>query len=705
MEIMDEKTMPAKYGFQPCQIIDYKGLRGDVSDNLPGIAGVGDVTATKLIQQYGDFESIVKAAATMTSKVGQAIIANQEMGRECYHLAKMKTDVKLPFSLNDLRYSGYDFASVNDFCQKYELKQFQNRLPIALKRGGEQTVKVIPKIVSSFAGISLPSEIGVTIDTDEEDYHDSPIEGIAVSDGVRTYYERAEDLGKDVAIQAVLKDGEVRKCVYDGKLIEVALNRLGLSIEGIQFDVLLAAYLLDSSLTGSSKLVYASLGVDLEPGQPEVPSLLETINPQKEAMKSFYALALRSKAEKSLKSVDAYKLFTEIEMPLSRVLAKMEIEGFPLDKGKLKEIGAAFQAKLSQLELEIYDLAGARFNIASPAQVADLLFDQMHLADSKSKSTSVDVLNSLKDKNPIVGKILDYRKYAKLMGTYINGLAPHVKKDGMIHTCFNQAQTTTGRLSSSNPNLQNISTRDEEARMIRKAFHYAESGISMLSLDYGQIELRLLAALSGCQAYIDVFNSDADVHTETAKKIFHTDNVTQLMRRRAKAVNFAIIYGTTVYGLADQIGGTTKEAQDMIRTFYEAYPEVGKYLNSVISDVETKGYVTTMFGRRRYLRDVTDPNYAKREAAKRAALNAPVQGSAADLIKIAMIEIDKLLTEGGYKTKMVLQIHDELIFRIPDEEIEELTPKLKHIMVTAIKLPVKLTVEGSVGKSWFDAKE
>jgi len=704
MEVMDDKTMMEKFGFAPLQIIDFKGLRGDASDNLPGIPGVGDKTAVKLIQEYGTFDKIVEAAKTMESKVGQSIRENESLGRECYKLATIKTDVPLPFKLEDLLYAGYDFPSVNDFAQKYELKQFLSRLPITLKRGGEGQKEIVVQTISSIKGLAFPHKIGIALDIDEDIYHDAPIEGIAISDGANAFYETFDDMVKDEGLKTILGDASFEKCVYDGKLIKVALNRFGIAFEGIGFDILLAAYLLDSSLSDSASLVYSSFGVDISSQDEENPSLFEVGHPRRLGKMAYFALALEDKAFLSLKSVDAYKLYSEIEKPLSLVLAKMEIEGFPLDLKTLNGIGDGFKEKIQNLEKEIFALAGAPFNVSSPRQVADLLFGKMHLADPKSMSTSVEVLNSLKDKDPIVAKILEHRKYSKLVGTYIDGLAPHIKKDGKIHTSFNQAQTTTGRLSSSNPNLQNISARDEEGKLIRKAFFYPEPGYQILSLDYGQIELRILAALSHCQAYIEVFNEDRDVHTETAKKIFHTEEVTPLMRRRAKAVNFAVIYGTTVYGLADQIGGTTKEAQEIIRSFYLSYPEVGSYLNSIINDVEHNGFVTTMFGRRRYLRDITDTNYAKREAAKRAALNAPVQGSAADLIKIAMLHIDEFLQKGHFKTQMVLQIHDELLFKVPDEEASIVTDKLKDLMIHAVDLPVKLTVEGGIAKTWYDTK-
>lgn len=703
MELLDEAGMKEKFGLTPRQIIDYKGLRGDDSDNLPGIPGVGDKTAVKLIQQYGSFQAIMEASKTMSGKIGESLRANADQGYQCYRLATIKTDVALPFKLEDLLYHGYDFASVNDFAQKYELKQFLSRLPVSLKKGSAQTKDLVVKEVSSFQDVNLPKALGIALDIDFEEYHDAPLQGIAVSDGETIYYEDEENLLQDESFKKILASPLYQKKVYDGKATLYALHSRGIEVQGISDDVLLAAYLLDSSVKSDPALVYSSFGVDVS--SDEEMSLLSSKQPKMTGLMAFQALRLADKIKENLLSVDAYKLYSEIEMPLMVVLAKMEIAGFPLHQDVLAAFGKTFTEKKDTLQEEIYALSGEKTNLNSPKQLADLLYTKMGLKGPKDGSTSVEALSELKDENPIIGKILDYRKYAKLLGTYVEGLVPHIKSDGKIHSYFNQAQTSTGRLSSSSPNLQNISVRDEEAKEIRKAFYYDDPKISLLSLDYGQIELRIMAALSRCQAYIDVFNSDRDVHTETAKRIFHTEEITPLMRRRAKAVNFAIIYGTTVYGLAEQIGGTPKEAEGIIRSFYLSYPEVGEYLNEVIHDAETKGYVTTMFGRRRYLREVNDPNYAKREAARRAALNAPVQGSAADLIKIAMVKIDRYLSQNKLRTTMVLQIHDELIFAVPEEELERVKKDIAEIMVSAVSLPVKLTVEAGVGHSWFDAKD
>lgn len=704
MDLVTQGNMKEKFGFEPLQIIDFKGLRGDSSDNLPGIPGVGDKTAVKLINEYGSFEKILEVAPTQKGKVWQSIVENASLGRQCYHLATIVTDASLPFTLEDLEYHGYRFEEVNAFANKYELKQFLSRLPLSLKIGAKEKKEIVEKEIESFQGVSLSAPLGVALDLDFNEYHDEKPLGIAISSDGEVFYESIENFLKDRLIQKILEEPSFEKNVYDGKATIYALHSLGVELKGIKNDLLLAAYLLDSSITSNPSLVYSSFGVDIDV-EEEGMSLLSSGKRKTTMRMAYYANELVDKAINSLKSVDAYRLYSEVEMPLMLVLAKMEIEGFPLHKEVLEDYGREFAAKRNHWQNEVYRLAGKEFNINSPKQVGEVLFDDLKLRNPKKGSTSVEVLTELQHDHPVIPAILTYRKYAKLMSTYIEGLEPFIKEDGHIHSYFNQAQTSTGRLSSSSPNLQNISARDEEGAQIRKAFYYDDPDVVMLSLDYHQIELRILAALSSCKKYIDVFNSGRDVHTETAKMIFHVEEVDSLMRRRAKAVNFAIIYGTTVFGLAQQIDASWEVAKEVIRNFYLSYPEVGDYLNRIIHDAETKGYVTTMFGRRRYLREINDSNYMKREAARRAALNAPVQGSAADLIKLAMVQVDRFLSENKLKTKMVLQIHDELLFRVPKDELDFVKENVTKIMENAIQLPVKLTVEAGVGHSWYEAKD
>ena len=383
----------------------------------------------------------------------------------------------------------------------------------------------------------------------------------------------------------------------------------------------------------------------------------------------------------------------------------MEIEGFPLNIKALDEFGDVYKSKLKDIEQEIYELAGEKFNVASSKQTADILFNKLGLPSNRKGSTSVDNLKELIDKHPIVSKILEYRKYFKLISTYVEGLKPHVYEDGKIHANFNQALTQTGRLSSSNPNLQNISIRDEEGKAIRKAFYYPNQEYEILSLDYSQIELRILAHLSGCENLKKVFESNEDIHSATAKKVFNLEGEpTALQRRKAKAVNFGIIYGISDWGLSDQLEIPLAESRAIISNFYNAFPEVNDFFKNIVAEALKNGYVSTMMGRRRYLRELHDSNYQVREFAKRAAMNAPIQGSAADLIKLAMINVEKALKDAKLKTKMVLQIHDELIFKVPKEEKEIAYQIVKEQMTHAMNLSVPLEVDGGFGLSWYDCK-
>lgn len=705
---MTPEKMQEVYGFPPKAIIDFKGLRGDSSDNLPGIPGVGDKRATSLIQEYGDFDAILSAAkeGKIKGKLGTSIADNEAMGRLCYELATIKTDVELSMGLEDFLYRGYSLEEIRAFAERFELKTLLSRLPkeFALV-GSSAKEEPLPERENGPLPSSFPRRIGLAFDLDEEDYHSAPILGIGVAFGGKRYSLSPEEAKANEAFLSCLRDPEIAKDVYDGKKILIGAKRLGIEIQGIAFDLLLASHLLTANGSSKADDLLAYFGKILPEEQT---GLFEEARPERSSSLAFYALSLRESALKKLEESGEKALFEDVEMPLSAVLAEMECEGFPLDKALLNEIGDSFRSKKDALEAELIALAGHPFNPASPKQVAALLYDELGLKGPKSRSTSVETLSSLLPAHPLVGKILEYRKYAKLVGTYIDGLLPHAKEDGKIHTIFHQALTATGRLSSSNPNLQNISTRDEESKEIRKAFHYPDGQFEILSLDYAQIELRLLAHLSSCPSYRDIFLSGRDLHEETARKIFNLspeEAVPGELRRKAKAINFAIVYGTTPFGLSEQIGCSPAEASRIIASFYRAYPEILSFLQRCTAQGEKEGYVTTILGRRRYLPELKDGNYMRREAAKRMAMNAPVQGSAADLIKVAMIRAQRLLKDGGYRSKMVLQIHDELLFAVKKEERDELLPKLKEAMEQALPLSVKLSVDGYCGPSWYDAKD
>lgn len=691
------------YGFEPLQIIDYKGLRGDTSDNLPGIPGIGEKTAVKLIEQYGSFDNIVANVDKISGKIGESIKNNIEIGTISRDLAIIQTNIELPFSLDDTIYHGYEFNKINEFSTKYGLKQLMNKISPKWKISDLSETQIEVKTVSSFSSIKLEGILGINIDMDG-DYSDAEILGISIYNGEENYYINIEDAKNDETLLNALKNKDIKKRCFDYKAIKVALNRYDIEINGLEFDLLIASYLIDSSLKNDPIQVMHLYSIDLGSEKTEM-SLFSSNNPVFTAKIGFFSYQLASKVKEELEKHDALKLYNEVEIPLTNTLADMEIEGFPLDKNKLDEFGNEFKKKLEQIQAEIWALAGAEFNISSPRQVADIIYNRIGLKGNRKMSTSVDNLKELIDEHPIIEKILEYRKYFKLITTYIDGLKPHIREDHKIHAHFNQALTATGRLSSSNPNLQNISVRDEEGKMIRQAFYYPEEDVEILSLDYSQIELRILAHLSKCDKLKQIFISGEDIHTATAKSVFKVDgDPSPLQRRKAKAVNFGIIYGISDWGLADQIDISPKEAHNIIETFYESFPEIKNFFINIVEEAKKNGYVSTLLGRRRYLREINDSNYQVREFAKRAAMNAPIQGTAADLIKIAMIKVDNALKEGNYRSKMVLQIHDELIFKVYKEEKEAIYQLVKNIMEHALDIDIPLEVDGGFGKDWYSAK-
>ena len=703
---MTPELVKETYGFEPLQIIDYKGLRGDSSDNLPGIPGIGEKTAVKLIEEYGNFDNIIAHASEIKGKVGEAILANQEIGRISRDLAIIKTDIKLPFTIEDTIYQGYSFKNINEFCQKYGLKQFLMKVSPKWKMNDE-SINLDVVNVSSFKDIELPKDIGIALDFENyDDYYRSEVFGLAISDKKHHYYISLQDAKKDGTLLSILKDTNYHKYCFDYKSIKVALSNNGITIDGLTFDILIASYLIDTTVKNKPESIMNIYGVDIIVDEQDNDlSLFTSENPKYVAQIAYYSLYLSSKVKAELVKISTYELFENVELPLIDTLANLEIEGFPLDTKVLDDFGNVYKEKVDAIEQEIFDLAGEKFNISSSKQTADILYNKLGLPSNRKSSTSIDYLKDLVDKHPIVSKILEYRKYYKLISTYVEGLKPHVYEDGKIHACFNQALTQTGRLSSSNPNLQNISIRDEEGKAIRKAFYYPNHEYEILSLDYSQIELRILAHLSNCPGLKSVFESDEDIHSATAKKVFNLQGEpTPLQRRKAKAVNFGIIYGISDWGLSEQLEIPVNESRAIINNFYAAFPEVNTFFKEIIDNAQKDGYVSTMLGRRRYLRELHDSNYQVREFAKRAAMNAPIQGSAADLIKIAMISAEKALKEAGLKTKMVLQIHDELIFKVPKEEKEKAYQIIKDQMTKAMDLSVPLEVDGGFGESWYACK-
>ncbi len=707
IKIMNKESLFNDMGLTPDQIRDYKGLMGDPSDNIKGIPGVGEKTAIKLLQQYYSLEGIIEAMKNEKSKLAQKIIDNQDLGKFCKHIATIDTDVPLPFTLEDLEYSGYDFNELSSFYTKEEFYSLLKKLkPNSKKRNinktAEKSIKFEKMLISSFK--DLPNNISTfVLDYNQTNYHHANVNNVIFADDKNVYIYDYSLAKKDKDFINFITNEKIKKATFDSKAMYVLLNKDHIQLNGITFDLLLASYLLDSSLANDPITVCAYFGKNILSNDQ-----LTLFDDNSSTCNLTYVInSIKDEVIESLKEIDCYDLYNNIELKLAIVLAKMEIEGFPLNKEALNIINEKYKIILNELTEKIDELAGVKINLSSPKQVADLLFNKLMLPSNKKQSTSIEILNNIKHLHPIVPLLIEYRKYSKLISTYTSGLSDYIFPDGKIHALFNQALTTTGRLSSSEPNLQNISVRDEEGKLIRKAFFYDEDNLSLLSLDYSQIELRLLSHMANVSLLIKAFNEGKDVHEQTAREIFNIPNdeeVPSNLRRKAKTVNFGIVYGISDWGLAEQLSCPIQEAKTIINNFYLVYPEIKTYFDNVIEFANKNNYVTTLFKRRRYILELNSDNYQTREFGKRAAQNAPIQGTAADLIKMAMIKIDEEITKQQLKSKLILQIHDELIFKIYPEEKEIMYNLVKSTMENIYPLKVKLEVDGSCAKTWYDCK-
>jgi len=702
---MTPTTFKDNYGFDPIQILDYKGLRGDSSDNLKGIPGIGDKTATNLIINYGSLENILEHKDEQSKKIKENLTEYAELGLTCKELAKLCLDYPLKFDLKEFVYRGYKFNNINEFSNHYEFKNLVNKLPMKFRLSEESALKNLQIQKVNDIPSLFPKDIGISIDFPKGNYHYSNIYGIAVSFEENTYYIEAKNIKKATNLLNLLKDENIKKYCFDFKATKYLLNNIEIELNGPFFDILLATYLLQSSIKNDPIDVFSYYNLDFSPFLNKEILLFEVGNVNLSSYISYYSLNLYPQIKESLISQNQYDLLTEIELPLANCLEEMEKEGFPISIQDLAYFRDYFFNLMEEAKRNVYRYAGHDFNINSTKELSNVLYNELKLKDNKKHSTSVEYLNELKDTHPIINQILEYRKYSKLISTYIDGIIPHIGEDRKIHATFNQTQTQTGRLSSSEPNLQNISVRNEDTKMIRKCFYYEDPSLNILSLDYSQIELRVLASLSTCKAMIDVFNSDEDIHSTTAKLIFSLNREpTDEERRKAKAVNFGIVYGISDYGLSEQLSISFSEAKEIIKAFNNKFPEIKAYLNNVVEETKQKGYSTTIFNRRRYFPEFNSTNYALREFAKRAAMNAPIQGSAADIIKIATIKVNKILKENNFKAKIINQIHDELILKVSDDEKDKVLEIVKKTMENCVNLKVKLKVNGGYAKTWFDAK-
>jgi DNA polymerase I len=714
------ETIKEKYGLTPKQIIDMKGLMGDSSDNIPGVPGIGEKTAIKLLKEFGSIEDLLESIDKVSGqKLKEKLTEHREQAIMSKQLATIERNAPVEVSLKDLEYHGYDVQKVIEIFKELGFNSLLQKLETNTPEQEKTLTKIDFEIVNEINENMLPQEAVLLVEVFEENYHQADIIGFAVVHENGKYFIPTEVAFQSQVFKQWLTNESMKKTVFDGKKATVALKWNGIDLKGIDFDVLIASYILnpaestediasiakqkDYHEVQSDETVY---GKGAKRQIPEQQVLAEHL-----VRKATALFHLKDTFIRELKENEQYELFTDLEMPLSFILADMEYTGVKVDVERLKEMGEELAQKLNELEEKIYELAGEKFNINSPKQLGVILFDKLQLPVIKKTktgySTSADVLEKLADHHEIVSEILHYRQLGKLQSTYIEGLLKVVNKDTLkVHTKFNQALTQTGRLSSTDPNLQNIPIRLEEGRKIRQAFVPSEEGWVIFAADYSQIELRVLAHIANDENLIDAFNKDLDIHTKTAMDVFHVkeNEVTPNMRRQAKAVNFGIVYGISDYGLSQSLGITRKEAAKFIERYFESFPGVKAYMEEIVQSAKQKGYVTTLLHRRRYIPEITSRNFNVRSFAERTAMNTPIQGSAADIIKKAMIDMAKRLKEENLKARLLLQVHDELILEAPESEIEKLEKIVPEVMENAVELKVPLKVDYAYGPTWYDAK-
>ena len=694
-----------KTGLTPEQFIDLKGLMGDSSDNYPGVTKVGEKTALKLLQEWGSIDNLYENIDSLKkSKMKENLIADREMAFLSRTLATIDTKSPIEIDLADTLIKPVDTAELIKFYDEMGFAQFKAKLETA----EADEVSLSFKVVEDATDILVDKDDFFYIEILNENYHKEDIIGFAWGNEEKVFVSKNTKL---------LKNFPFPENTYDFKKNKVLLHRLGIELPTAKYDSMLAKYLISTTEDNKVETIgrlfankYISTdeevyGKGAKRRIPEDEILFKHLAGKIHVLATTKAVMIQN-----LEENEQYHLLTEMELPLANVLAKMEIAGIAAEVSTLEEIGAANQKLIADLTEQIYALAGEEFNINSPKQLGVILFEKLQLPHGKKTktgySTAADILENLAQDYELVAKILEYRQISKIQSTYVQGLIPQIAEDGRIHTRYVQDLTQTGRLSSIDPNLQNIPVRLEAGRLIRKAFVAAENNV-LLSSDYSQIELRVLAHMSKDEHLIDAFNHGADIHSSTAMRVFNIDkpeNVTPNDRRNAKAVNFGISYGETEYGLAKRLSISNKEAAEMIQAYFERYPGVANYIAETKREAKDKGYVSTMFNRRRKLPEINNRNFMVRQGAERQAINAPIQGSAGDILKIAMINLDAALSEGKFKAKLLLQVHDEIILEVPKEELAAVQNLVKQTMESAVELNVPLLADENTGDSWYEAK-
>ncbi|HDZ7723838.1 TPA: DNA polymerase I [Staphylococcus aureus] len=707
-------------GLTPNQIIDMKGLMGDTSDNIPGVAGVGEKTAIKLLNQFDTVEGVYEHLDEISGKKLKEKLQNSKedalMSKE---LATINVDSPIEVKLEDTLMTHQDEQQEKiELFKKLEFKQLLT--DIDQSASGEDAIEKTFEIETSFDNVDFTSlkEATIHFELDGGNYLRNNILKFSLFTGEKHIVINADDIINYAELVSWLENPNTKKVVYDAKKTYVASHRLGIDIQNISFDIMLASYIIDPSRTISDVQSVVSLygqsfvkddvSIYGKGKKFKVPED-DVLNPYVASITDAIYFA-KPNMDKQLEEYNQVELLADLELPLAKILSEMEEIGIYTDVHDLEEMEKEIQEKLDVLIRNIHDAAGEDFNINSPKQLGVVLFETLQLPVIKKTktgySTAVDVLEQLQGEHPIIDYILEYRQLSKLQSTYVEGLQKVISDDQRIHTRFNQTLAQTGRLSSVDPNLQNIPVRLEEGRKIRKAFKPTSKDSVILSADYSQIELRVLAHITQDESMKEAFINGDDIHTATAMKVFgvEADQVDSLMRRQAKAVNFGIVYGISDYGLSQSLGITRKKAKAFIDDYLASFPGVKQYMSDIVKDAKALGFVETLLHRRRYIPDITSRNFNLRGFAERTAMNTPIQGSAADIIKLAMVKFAQKMKETTYQAKLLLQVHDELIFEVPKSEVDSFSEFVEEIMENALQLDVPLKVDSSYGATWYDAK-